>query len=81
MKRIQVHKDGVLKLLTDLKPHKASGPDGIPTRILILAADQLAPVLTIVFQSSLYDGELPTEWKVASNSTIYKKGDRCSAAN
>ena len=81
MKRIQVHKDGVLKLLKDLKPHKASGPDGIPTRILILAADQLAPVLTAIFQSSLDVGELPTEWKDALISPIYKKGDRCSAAN
>ena len=81
MKRIQVHKDGVLKLLKELKPHKASGPDGIPTRILILAADQLAPVLTAIFQSSLDVGALPTEWKDALISPIYKKGDRCSAAN
>ena len=81
MKRIQVHKDEVLKLLKDLKPHKASGPDGIPTRIPILAADQLAPVLTAIFQSSLDVGELPTEWKDALISPIYKKGDRCSAAN
>ena len=71
----------MLKLLKDLKPHKASGPDGIPTRILILAADQLAPVLTAIFQSSLDVGALPTEWKDALISPIYKKGDRCSAAN
>ena len=71
----------MLKLLKDLKPHKASGPDGIPTRILILAADQVAPVLTAIFQSSLDVGELPTEWKDALISPIYKKGDRCSAAN
>ena len=25
MKRIQIHKDGLLKLLKNLKPHKASG--------------------------------------------------------
>ena len=71
----------MLKLLKDLKPHKASGPDAIPTRILILAADQLAHVLTAIFQSSLDVGELPTEWKDALISPIYKKGDRCSALN
>ena len=81
MARIKVYKDGVLKLLKNLKPHKASGPDGIPTRILILAAEQLAPVLTEIFQSSLDLGQLPTEWKDALISPIYKKGDRTSATN
>ena len=69
MKRIQVHKDGLLKLLKDLKPHKASGPDGIPTLILILSADQLAPVVAAIFQST------------RCRRATYKKGDRCSAAN
>ena len=81
MKQIQVNKDGVLKLLKDLKPHKAIGPDGIATHILSLAADQLAPVLTAIFQSSLDVGELPIEWKDALISPIYKKGDRSSVAN
>ena len=47
MKRTHVHKDGALKLLKNLKPHKTSGPDGIPARILILA-DQLALVLAAI---------------------------------
>ena len=33
MKQIQVNKDGMLKLLKNLKPHKAAGQDGIPARI------------------------------------------------
>ena len=60
MKRIQVHRDDLLKLLKDFKPHKASGPDGITARILILAADQLALVLAAISQPSLDVGELPT---------------------
>ncbi|MEW8548082.1 MAG: reverse transcriptase family protein, partial [Candidatus Thiodiazotropha sp.] len=81
MEQIQVHQDGVLKLLKNLKPHKASGPDNLPTRILILAAEELAPVLTTLFQLSLDKGELPKEWKDALISPIYKKGDRNTASN
>ena len=44
-----------------LKHHKASGPEGMSTRILILAAEELAPVLTANFQSSLDIGELLME--------------------
>jgi hypothetical protein len=36
---------GVHKLLKNLKPHKATGPDSIPSFILKAAADQLAQFL------------------------------------
>ena len=67
--------------MKNLKPHKASGPDGIPTCILILAAEQLALVLTAIFQSSLDIDELPMEWKDAFISPIYKKGNRNLVSN
>jgi hypothetical protein len=34
MDTIQVGEQGVLKLLQGLNPHKASGPDAMPTRVL-----------------------------------------------
>ena len=34
MQDISINPDGVKKLLKDLKPYKAAGPDGIPTYIL-----------------------------------------------
>jgi hypothetical protein len=42
-----------IKLLKDLNPHKASGPDQIPTRLLKLCASDLAPAIARVFQTSL----------------------------
>ena len=41
-------------LLKNLKPHKATGPDSIPSFILKTAADQLAPFLTDLYQTSLH---------------------------
>jgi hypothetical protein len=52
---------GVFKLLKDLNPHKAIGPDCIPSFILKSAADELAPILTQLYQFSLAEGEIPSE--------------------
>ena len=68
--------DGVVKLLRDLKPNKASGPDMIPNRVLKEAAVEIAPFLVMLFQTSLDQEILPKEWKHAYVSPIYKKGDR-----
>jgi len=39
---------GVLKLLQNLKEHKAPGPDKIGPRVLKELASQLAPILTVI---------------------------------
>ena len=41
-----IHPAGVEKLLKDLNPSKASGPDAIPARVLKECASALAPVFT-----------------------------------
>jgi hypothetical protein len=45
MNDIYITENGVIKLLKDLNPHKASGPDQIPTRLLKLCASELAPAI------------------------------------
>jgi hypothetical protein len=42
MEDFKINSKGVHKLLKNLKPHKATGPDSIPSFILKAAADQLA---------------------------------------
>ena len=44
--------NGIVKLLSDLSPSKASGQDLLPTRILKLVASEIAPVLSVIFQQS-----------------------------
>ena len=53
MPPIMVNIIGVQKLLTDIKPHKATGPDNIPGRLLKEAAEELAPGLAHLFQISV----------------------------
>ena len=73
--------EGVTKLLKDLNPHKAPGPDGVPAQILKIAAEEIAPALKLIFEKSLESGELPPSWLCANISPIFKKGDRTAANN
>ena len=81
MNDIIVTEQGVKKLLRDLNPHKACGPDGITSRVLKELAEELAPGLTTLFQSSLASGIVPEEWRHALVTPIYKKGEHYNPAN
>ena len=63
--------EGVAKLLHDLNPNTATGPDDIPARIRQLAANELAPALQIIFQKSLDTCKLPLSWSQANIAPIY----------
>ena len=45
-----VTEEGVLKLLKKLNPKKACGPDLIPAKIVKDIAEELSPLLTLIFQ-------------------------------
>ena len=81
MPSIEVTVPGVEKLLRDLNPHKAAGPDQISPAILKNLSHQIAPILQNIFNKSLATGELPEIWKQANVSPIYKKGPRSDPAN
>ena len=81
MPDIDIHVNGVAKLLRGLKAHKATGPDEVPARLLKEAADQLAPILTTVFRASYIQSTTPVECRTANVVPIFKKGDHASAAN
>ena len=51
----------VSQLLTTLDVHKAPGPDKIPSHLFQLTSQEIAPVLTLIFNSSLHQGELPMD--------------------
>lgn len=76
-----IQEEGVHKLLRNLNPHKASGPDAIPTRFLKEFASELAPALTLIFEASLSQASVPPDWNQALVTPIFKKGDRSNPAN
>ena len=50
-------------------------------RLLILIKDEISYLLTVLFKKSLAQGVVPEDWKRASVSPIYKKGNKNIAEN
>ena len=67
---------GVVKLLKNLKQHKAAGPNDIPLMLLKEAADEIAPAITLLFQASLNQGNTPSTWRKALVVPIVRKGSK-----
>jgi len=67
--------------LTQVDPFKATGPDGIPPKLLKETSFELSPSLTLLFNSSLKQGRIPQHWKTASVTPIFKKGNRSNPTN
>ena len=63
----------VRRTLKGINARKAAGPDRIPGRVLKECADQLAPVLTDVFNISLHQAVVPSCFKAATIIPVPKK--------
>ena len=81
MEDINVSCEGVVKLLMNLKPHNAAGPDDIPLMLLKEAADEIAPEINLLFLASLNQGNTPSTWRRALVVPIFKKGSKSDASN
>ncbi|KFW84734.1 hypothetical protein N305_10376, partial [Manacus vitellinus] len=64
----------VSDLLSHLDPHKSMGPDGIHPRVMREVVEELAKLLSIIYQQSWLTGEVPGDWKLANVTPIHKKG-------
>ena len=60
------------KALKELKPRKATGLDGIPSRLLKDAVNVPAGPLTEIFNMTVGQGKIPKEWKKAKVIPVHK---------
>ena len=81
MPKISIDINGILKLLSNLKPDKASGPDGIKPVILKELREEVAQVIRLLFRKSFATGKIPTDWKIANVSPVFKKGSISDPTN
>ena len=79
--RVTISKERVLCKLKALTVDKSAGPDQMHPRVLQEMSDCLATLLSILFKASLDHGEVPEQWKLATMTPIYKKGDKTNPAN
>ena len=81
MKPFNITTNGIIKLLKNLNPYKAQEPDNISPRILKELADEISPLLQLIYTKSLDTGEVPADWHTANVSPVYKKGLKSAAEN
>lgn len=72
---------GIELLLRDLDCAKAVGPDCLPNFMLKSSSHAVSMYLKVIFEKSLKQSSLPTDWKMASVAPIHKSGPRNAVNN
>ena len=67
--------------LSKIKQNGAPGPDKITPRILTELKDVVALPLCMIFNKSIHTGQVPSDWKIAHVTPVFKKGSRTLAEN
>ena len=76
MRTIAITRDGVYKLIKNIKPIKATGPDTIAGKVLKQNIEMCTEILTLIFYRSLETGKAPSDWNHANVTPAFKKGDK-----
>lgn len=76
-----IEEDIVRRKIDNLKEGKAPGPDGISPTLLVNTREVISKPLTLIFNKSIKEGNIPRDWRSANVSPIFKKGKRDDPTN
>ena len=76
-----ISEDDITKYLRNLDPSKSTGADRISTRLLRECKEELLLPLKLLFNKSLQEGVVPSLWKYANVTPIFKKGNKSDPGN
>ena len=71
----------VRKKLDRLRSDKAARADDLSPRILNKLKEEICYPLTVIMQSSLESGVVPSDWKTANITPIFKKDSKSQVEN
>ena len=71
----------VMRAIARIKPSTSPGPDGLPASVLRKLAPCISSPLSAMFSSFLSVGKVPSQWKTAIVTPVYKKGISSDCAN
>jgi len=78
---IEITDEEVLKAIGEFKPHKSPGIDGKTSTYALKTKEILAKPLKFLFNSSLKNNIIPSDWKRANITPIFKNGDKSKVEN
>ena len=81
LSHIEITETLVEKTIDRLKPSKSQGPDNIHPKLVKECKKSIITPLTMIFKKSLQESVLPSIWKQANVTAIYKKGPRTKPQN
>lgn len=73
---IEIRPVDVLKKLKELKTDKSPGHDGLHPKVLHETREAICQPLCDIFNKSISEGEVPSDWRKAVVTPIFKKGDK-----
>ena len=76
LRQLFVTPEMISKKIKKMKDNKSPGVDGIPPKLLKEIVEQISTPLAKVFHLSLEEGIVPSEWKEANITPLFKKGLR-----
>ena len=71
----------IAKKIKKMKDNKSPGVDGIPPKLLKEIVEQISIPLAKLFNLSLEEGIVPSEWIEANITPLFKKGSRNKSDN
>ena len=79
--QLNVTPEMIAKKIKKMKDNKSPGVDGIPPKLLKEIIEQISTPLAKLFNLSLEKGIVPSEWKEANITPLFKKGSRNKPEN
>ena len=76
LSNFNINKERVLKVINSLKINKSPGIDKIHPRVLKEIGEIMCHPITMVYKKSVEESKLPSQWKDAEITPIYKKEAR-----
>ena len=73
--------DEIDVILVHLDVNSACGPSGISPVILKQCHRLLSPSLAVIFNVSIQTSKIPSQWKKANVTPVFKKGDKHTVSN
>ena len=77
----QTNETEICNIINSLSPKKSTGPNSIPSYILLYMQKELALPLTKLTNLSLLSGKHPNMLKIAKIVPIFKKGSKLKTSN